>query len=119
MEFWMILLIGLLFGSSVYLFLERTLFRVVLGTVLGSHAVNLMLMTSGYLKRGQAPVVPVDGSPVSNLAEMITDPLPQALILTAIVIGFATTAFVLVLAYRTFHVQDQDDLDQLRGLEDE
>lgn len=131
MELAVILTIGILFGAGVYLLLEKNLLRVVFGTVLSSNAINLMLLVSGRLKRGGPPVLPPaeaggeettyvlgTGSEILG-AVPITDPLPQALILTAIVIGFATTALVLVLAYRTYQENGTDNLEQLREMENE
>ncbi len=112
MELAAILTVGLLFGSGVYLLLQRSLLRVVLGTSLISHAVNLLLLTSGKLKRGGPPLLEKGGALVP-----VTDPLPQALILTAIVIGFATTALMLVIAYRTYQSRGSDDLQRLRGVD--
>ncbi|MBO8141943.1 MAG: Na(+)/H(+) antiporter subunit C [Firmicutes bacterium] len=112
MELAAIIAIGVLFGSGIYLLLKPRLLRVVFGSALISHAVNLLLLTSGRLKRGGAPLV-------GDVPAPVTDPLPQALILTAIVIGLGTTALILVLAYRIYQEKGTDDLRQLRGLEDE
>lgn len=114
MELFAILTIGVLVGAGVYLMLQRSLLRVVFGASLTSHGVNLLLLTSGRLKRGGAPLIPADLT-----QGPVTDPLPQALILTAIVIGFGTTALLLVLAYRTYQERGTDDLEQLRGLEND
>ncbi|BAS27680.1 Na(+)/H(+) antiporter subunit C [Limnochorda pilosa] len=117
MELLTSLAIGVLVGCGIYLLLQRELLRVVLGTVLISHGANLMLFISGGVKRGGPPIL---GDAVTAAAgtPAYTDPLPQALILTAIVIGFATTAFVLVLAYRAYQAHGTDDTEGLRSLED-
>src|SRR5690625_1335956 len=115
MELVIVVTVGVLFGSGVYLLLQRSMLRVVLGTSLISHSINLLLLTSGNLKRGSVPILSWDQTDFSS----VTDPLPQALILTAIVIGFATTALTLVLAYRTYQTHNTDDLDELRGIENE
>ncbi|MFS0577187.1 Na(+)/H(+) antiporter subunit C [Sporosarcina sp. 179-K 3D1 HS] len=112
METFITLLVGVLVTVAVYLLLSRNLIRVILGTALLSHAVHLLLMTMGGLKKGSVPLL-------SENAESYTDALPQALILTAIVISFAVTAFLLVLAYRTYKETNFDELDALRGFEDE
>jgi len=121
------LVIGLLLGAGTYLLLERNLIRVVLGSMLLSYATNFMLLASGRLKTGRAPLL--GGSPVQVAAEgsggvvvdgiSYVDPVPQALILTSIVIGLATTAFAFVLAYRTVQECGTDDLLELRGVEHE
>lgn len=86
------LVIGLLVGCGVYLLLRARTFSVILGIVLISYATNLFLFAAGRLATNQAPLIG-EGPPYA-------DPLPQALVLTAIVIGFAMTAFVAVLALR-------------------
>ncbi len=112
METIITILVGVLVTVAVYLLLSRNLIRVILGTAVLSHAVHLLLMTMGGLKKGGVPLI---GEEPGNY----TDALPQALILTAIVISFAVTAFLLVLAYRTYKETGSDDLSVLRGLDDE
>lgn len=98
--------IGLMTAAGIYLLLRARTFPVVLGLTLISYAVNLMLFSSGGLKLASAPLV--------NGADDYTDPLPQALVLTAIVIGFAMTAFVLVLALRARQEAGTDHVDGAR-----
>jgi multicomponent Na+:H+ antiporter subunit C len=112
MEYLMILVIGVLFSSATYLVLTRSLIRVILGTVLYSHAAHLLLLTMAQLKKGAPPLL-------SPSVSAYTDPLPQALILTAIVISFGVTAFLLVLAYQAYKKLGTDDMDQLRGSDNE
>ncbi|MFO7171914.1 MAG: Na(+)/H(+) antiporter subunit C [Bacillota bacterium] len=104
--------IGVLFAAGTYLLLSRNVVRVVLGNSLLAYGTNLMLLASGGLGRGAAPVL-VEG------VEVYTDPVPQALILTAIVINFGVTAFLLVLAYRMVQEHRSEDLAHLRGVDDE
>lgn len=110
METYMTILAGILFTIGTYLILSKTLLRIILGISLFTHATHLMLLTVSGLKRGAAPLL-------GEEAASYTDPLPQALILTSIVISFALTAFVLVLGYRTYVELGSNDLDQLRGQE--
>ncbi len=112
METLITILVGILVTVAVYLLLSRNLIRVILGTAVLSHAAHLLLLTMGGLKKGSAPLL-------GKGAESYTDALPQALILTAIVISFAVTALLLVLAYRTYKQAKTDDLQALRGFEDE
>lgn len=114
MELLISILIGILFAVGVYMMLSRKLLRVIVGSAFLSHGTLLMLMTVGKLKNGAPPIL-VDG--VENATYV--DPIPQALILTAIVIGFATTAFGLVLAYRCYQELGTDDTEQMRGTFDE
>jgi multicomponent Na+:H+ antiporter subunit C len=106
------ILVGILVTVAVYLLLSRSLIRIIVGTAVLSHAVHLLLMVMGGLKKGSAPLL-------SENATSYTDPLPQALILTAIVISFAVTAFLLVLGYRTYQETGLDDSKELRGFTDE
>ena len=96
--------LGLLTACGVYLLLRARTFAVVLGLTLISYAVNLFLFAMGRLVTGGAAVI---GSGSSQYA----DPVPQALVLTAIVIGFAMTAFVVVLALRSLAEQGNDHVD--------
>jgi multicomponent Na+:H+ antiporter subunit C len=112
MELVMIFVIGVLFSVATYLVLTRSLLRVILGTVIYSHAAHLLILTMAQLKRGAPPIL-------NDNTTQYTDPLPQALILTAIVISFGVTAFVLVLAYRAYKKIGAEDVEQLRGTIDE
>lgn len=100
------LVIGVLFGSGVYLLLKPDLFRVVAGLVLVSNAANLTLMASG-MTRGEAPIQPVSGG------QAVADPLVQAMTLTALVIGFAVTAVLLALSVGVYRARHSVDLDEL------
>ena len=100
------LLIGALFAIGTYLLMQRTLTRVVIGLGLMSHGANLLLLLAGG-RAGRAPFVGDEGAPAG-----VADPLPQALALTAIVITFGLTAFLLALAYRSWqHTHDDDVQD--------
>ncbi|EHN11358.1 Na(+) H(+) antiporter subunit C [Patulibacter medicamentivorans] len=102
------LVVGVLCASGVVLLLERSLTRVMLGVALLGNGINVLILAMGG-KAGRAPII--GGSD----ARPMSDPLPQVLILTSIVITFALTAFVLALAYRSWQLQGsdevQDDID--------
>jgi multicomponent Na+:H+ antiporter subunit C len=108
METLLAVAIGILFGSGLYLMLRRSLIKIVLGLGLVSNAANLLLFTSAGLRRGIPPIVPPGSEVLSTAA---ADPLPQALILTAIVITFGVQAFALVLVYRAFLATKSEDPD--------
>ncbi|MFS0576549.1 Na(+)/H(+) antiporter subunit C [Sporosarcina sp. 179-K 3D1 HS] len=108
MEFIMAIVIGVLFTAAVYLILSRSLLKIILGTGLLSHGAHLLILTMGGLG-GPAPPVLAEG--VTDYA----DPLPQALILTAIVISFGVTAVILVLAYRMYAEHKTDNMNLMRG----
>jgi multicomponent Na+:H+ antiporter subunit C len=105
------ILSGLLFAAGVYLLLRRNLVRLVLGLILIGHAANLLLFITNGLHRAAPPIVK-DGA--TALQPPYADPLPQALILTAIVISFGVFAFFLVLTKRVYQASGHDDLDKLR-----
>lgn len=96
--------VGALFGTGVYLMLRAQTFPVVLGLTLLSYGVNLFLFASGRVVPGSAPLIDPD---VARYA----DPLPQALVLTAIVIGFGMTAFLVALALRALGELGTDDVN--------
>ena len=93
------LLVGVLFACGAYMIMLRGQIKLVLGLGLITHAVNLALFGTGPLTRGAPPIVPETGA-TAAMASQFADPLPQALILTAIVISFGVTAFIVVLIYR-------------------
>ena len=93
------LVVGCLMGTGTYLILRRGQIRLILGLGLFSHAINLLLFGTGPLTRGQPPVIADKANYLDSVAQM-ADPLPQALILTAIVISFGMTAFIVVLVSR-------------------
>ncbi|RDW17378.1 Na(+)/H(+) antiporter subunit C [Oceanobacillus chungangensis] len=109
METLITILAGVLVTVATYFLLSKSVIRVILGTAILSHAAHLMIMTMGGLKGGVVPLL--DGEEQGPYV----DALPQALILTSIVIGFAVTALSLVLAYRTYQETGTDNLDELRG----
>lgn len=106
------ILTGVLVTIGTYLLLSKNIIRIILGSAVLSHAVHLLLMTMGGLKRGSVPLL-------GEEATTYTDALPQALILTAIVINFAVTALFLVLAYRIYEEMNTDNLYMLRGYKNE
>ena len=109
------LLAGVLFAAGVYLVLRRNLLRMVFGLVLLSNAVNLLVLSMGRVSRVAPPLVPLGGdAPVGAYA----NPLPQALVLTAIVIGFGLVSFALVLVYRSFVTLGSVEADELGGEDD-
>ncbi|QKY69524.1 Na(+)/H(+) antiporter subunit C [Lentibacillus sp. CBA3610] len=112
MEILISVMIGVLFTVSTYLLLSRSLLRVVFGTLLLSHGAHLLIITMAGLQRGVSPLLSLD-------ADAYTDPLVQAMVLTAIVIAFGVTSFILVLSYRIYKVHQTDDLEELRGSADE
>ncbi|NJP06313.1 MAG: Na+/H+ antiporter subunit C [Chloroflexaceae bacterium] len=107
MESLLAFVVGGLYAGGIYLMLRRSMIKLIFGLVLLGHASNLLIFTVGRLTSDQPPLVP-DGA--ETLTEPFADPLPQALILTAIVIGFGMQAFALVLVKRMFLTARTDDV---------
>jgi multicomponent Na+:H+ antiporter subunit C len=101
---------GVLYASGIFLMLRRRLVQLIIGLGLLSNGTNLLIFTAGGLTRARPPVVP-EGATV--LTQPYADPVPQALVLTAIVIGFGLTAFALVLAHRVHTTAGTDDVDDV------
>ncbi len=111
MEVLLAIVIGLLYAAGVYLLLRRSIVKLILGIMFFSHATNLLIFVAGGLHKGK-PQFGSDG--LTAVSANPTDPLPQALILTAIVIGFGITAFFLALMYRFYQATGTEDLDELK-----
>lgn len=108
MELTLALAIGVLIGSGVWLLLRPRTFQVIIGLSLISYGVNLFIFSMGRLRLGAAPVLGSGGT--VNPADY-ADPIPQALVLTAIVIGFATTALFLVVLLVSRGLTGSDHVD--------
>jgi len=104
--------VGVIFACGIYMVFRRSLVKLVMGIVLLGHAANLLIFATAGLRRGAPPLVP-EGATMPPPG--VADPLPQALILTAIVISFGVAAFLLVLFQRTYNLLGTDDMDQMRS----
>ncbi len=104
MELLLAIAIGTLFGTGLYLCLRRRVLQLIIGLSLLSYGTNLLILTVGRVTKGAPPIIR-DG------ATVYTDSLVQALILTAIVIGFGVTAFFLVLGYRSYQENETDNVN--------
>ncbi|MEU8183077.1 Na(+)/H(+) antiporter subunit C [Micromonospora sp. NPDC049044] len=98
----LVLAVAVLFGCGVILLLERTLTRILLGVILLGNGVNLLILLGG--RPGDAPIVG------TGAVARMSDPLPQAMVLTAIVITFGFTAFLLAVAYRSWYLSGDDEV---------
>jgi multicomponent Na+:H+ antiporter subunit C len=114
MEILLAFVIGGLYAAGLFLMLRRSMVKLIIGLALLGHATNLLIFTLGGLVRGNAPII---GETAQTLPVPFADPVPQALILTAIVIGFGVQAFALVLFKRTYQTVGTDDMDALRATE--
>lgn len=112
MEVVLAFIIGGLYAAGLYMLMRRSLVKLVIGLALLSQAANLLIFTLGRLIRGRPALIPSD---MARLVEPFADPVPQALILTAIVIGFGVQAFAIILIKRAYQTVGTDDLDDMRS----
>ncbi|MCW5757142.1 MAG: Na+/H+ antiporter subunit C [Phycisphaeraceae bacterium] len=111
MELLLAVAVGALYATGIYMILRRSFVKLIIGLALISHGANLLIFAAGGLVRGNPALIP-EGE--QQLAPGYSDPLPPALILTAIVISFAILAFTIVLVNRTYKEVGTDDLNQMR-----
>ena len=116
MEMLLSVLVGTFFAAAIYLMLSRHTVRMLLGIAILGNAVNLSIFTGGRLT---AEVPPIIAKGLDALPAGAANPLPQALILTAIVISFSFFAFLLVLTYRAYQDLKTDNTDEMRVAEPE
>jgi multicomponent Na+:H+ antiporter subunit C len=110
MEIILAILVGVLYTAGVYMLLRRSILKFIIGIIYISNATNLLVFLSAGIIPGKPPFVESAEATVETFA----DPLPQALVLTAIVIGLGMVVFILALKYKFFEVTGSDDLDQLK-----
>ena len=131
MELLLAIVSGVLYATGLYLMLRRRLAQLIIGLALLSHGSNILIFTAAGLTRNAPPLIPESAPAVGHLSPAVgqlspavghlfrgaaspfADPVPQSLILTAIVIGFGVLAFSLVLAHRVHVSVDADDIDRI------
>lgn len=112
METVLAIVVGGLYAAGLYMMMRRSIVKLIIGLALLSHAANLLIFTAGGLTREHPPLIP-EGKKVPT--EPVADPLPQALILTAIVISFGVLAFSLVLVHRVYETVGTDDINMMKS----
>ena len=110
MELLLAIIAGILMTSGLYLILRRSLVKVLLGLIFLGNSANLMIFSVARITKGLPAFIPQDAD---ILVEPYADPLPQALILTAIVISFGTQAFAIALFKKAYDKIGDDDLDKM------
>ncbi|HBH49827.1 MAG TPA: cation:proton antiporter [Bacteroidales bacterium] len=110
MEIVLAILVGVLYAAGVFMLLRRSILKFIIGIIFMSNATNLLV----FLSAGIIPGSPAFVDGVVENTKSISDPLPQALVLTAIVIGLGIIVFTLALKYKYFYLTGTDDLDQLQ-----
>ena len=116
MELLLVLMIGTLYASGIYLILKRSMVRLLLGIILLGNGTNILIFLLGNIVKGKPPIIEPD---LNVFVDIYADPIPQALILTAIVISFGLTSFAIVLLKRVYALINTDDLDNLNTPEEE
>jgi multicomponent Na+:H+ antiporter subunit C len=110
MELLLVILIGVLYSAGIYLMFRRSMVRLLLGLILLGNGANLLIFLMGDIAKGKPPIIPADAS---VFADVYADPVPQSLILTAIVISFGLQSFAIILLKRVYLLTGSDDLDTL------
>jgi len=116
MELLLVILIGILYAAGIYFVLRRSMVRLLLGILILGNATNLLIFLLGNLTQGKPPIIDAG---LKTFVDAYADPIPQALILTAIVISFGLTSFAIVLLKRVYALIGSDDLDDLNTPEEE
>lgn len=112
MEILISVCIGCLYAAGIFLILRRSLVRLIIGIILLGNGANMLIFLLGRITKGRPPVIPEE---FDVLQEAYADPVPQALILTAIVISFGLQAFAIILVKRAYRVIKTDDLDMMNS----
>lgn|SRR5690554_8143086 len=110
MELLLVILVGAFYSAGIYMMLRRSMVKLLLGLLLLGNGANILIFLMGGLTKGKAPIIHPEKN---SFLSIYADPIPQALILTAIVISFALTAFAIVLLKRVYSTTGSDDLDSL------
>ncbi|MEX2350379.1 MAG: Na+/H+ antiporter subunit C [Flavobacteriaceae bacterium] len=115
MEFLIAILIGLLYASGLYMMLRRSLVKLIIGLILLGNGANLLIFLLGRITKGKPPIIPEESK---VFLDAYADPVPQALILTAIVISFGLQSFAIVLIKRAYKVVKTDDIDKMNSTDE-
>lgn len=116
MEVLLALMVGILYAAGIYMMLRRSLVKLIIGIILLGNGANLLIFLLGRITKGAPPIIPENAS---IFAEAYADPVPQALILTAIVISFGLQSFAIVLVKRAHTVVKTDDLDEMNATDED
>lgn len=115
MEFLLAMVTGLLYAAGLYMMLRRSLVKLIIGLILIGNGANMLIFLLGRITKGLPPIIPEESK---VFLELYADPVPQALILTAIVISFGLQSFAIVLIKRAYKVVKTDDLDQMNSTDE-
>ena len=112
MEIILAVMTGLLYAAGVFMILRRSLVKLIIGLILLGNGANLLIFLLGRIVKGAPPIIAEDAK---TLGQVFADPVPQALILTAIVISFGLQSFAIILIKRAYRVAKTDDLDEINA----
>jgi multicomponent Na+:H+ antiporter subunit C len=110
MEILLAIMTGVLYAAGTYLILRRSIVKLIIGIILFGNGVNLLIFLLGRITKGKPPIIE---PAAKTFTDIYADPVPQALILTSIVISFGLQAFAIILIKRAYKVLNTDDLDML------
>src|SRR5690606_11460110 len=110
MELLFVILVGVLYSAGIYMMLRRSMVKLLIGILLLGNGANILIFLMGGIVKGKAPIISENHK---TFLDAYADPVPQSLILTAIVISFALTAFAIVLLKKAHALTGTDDLDSL------
>jgi multicomponent Na+:H+ antiporter subunit C len=110
MELLLVMMIGILYGAGIFMMLRRSMVKLLIGLILLANGANMLIFLLGDITKGKPPVIPDE---TNVFIDLYADPIPQALILTAIVISFGLQSFSIILLKRVYIVTGSDDLDEL------
>ncbi len=116
MEILLAIMTGILYASGTYMILRRSIVKLIIGIILLGNGVNLLIFLLGRITKGEPPIISPE---LKHFADIYADPIPQALILTSIVISFGLQAFAIILVKRTYKALHTDDLDMLNTLDED
>ncbi|WP_121665891.1 Na+/H+ antiporter subunit C [Mesonia aquimarina] len=116
MELLLAIMTGVLYAAGLYMILRRSLVKLIIGLIIISNGANLLIFLLGRITKGHPPIIPEDAKMFS---EIYADPVPQALILTAIVISFGLQSFAIILVKRAYKVVNTDDIDKMNATDEE
>jgi multicomponent Na+:H+ antiporter subunit C len=110
MEILLAITIGLLYAAGIFLILRRSMVRLIIGLILLGNGANLLIFLLGRISKGKPPIIPEESK---VFLDAYADPIPQALILTAIVISFGLQSYAIILVKRAYRVTKNDDIEEL------
>lgn len=116
MELYLVILIGLFYAAGIYLMFRRSMLRMLLGLIFLGNGANMLIFLMGDIVKGKPPIISED---VSIFTNIYADPVPQSLILTAIVISFGLQSFAIILLKKVYNLTGTDDLDTLNTHDEE